>query len=450
LAERSLIHQEESPSAPRFGMLETIRDYVIAHTDPNDLRRYRQRHAAVVAKHQILASRKLFGTEQHRWYEAMRTELDNSHVAIEWSADHDGKLAAMLGTALWRYWCARGLPGEGAHYLDRILSHPDQPRTPHWAETYLGRGKIATIQGDDELASEWFEKGLEAFVAEDYAWGRSWARFLLACSKYDEGRIRDAAKYSEQSLEGANALTIHYIKFILGKSLARLGQVERGVAIAEDGFASIIADEQQMSIGWAYASLAEVYREVGQVDAAFALISEGLVRLRAESIRDYVLEATVRLARLELRRQKSDRVRELIGEARPLAQELGHCKSEMWVMAIEGSLAALSGDLLESISRYESALRKSRPRGGAMVALEICRMLASDLLSLGKVELANHILAAEAGLRAHLEFPLSPLETAELADLQARLGSEVEPMPTRSTSELVAVALKGIAHARVD
>jgi DNA-binding CsgD family transcriptional regulator len=125
LVNKSLLRHEDSRTAePRFGMLETIREYAWEQlTLAGEVEAARDRHLAYCVG---LAERAagLFNSRQASdWFATMEDEYENFRTALGRASersDTDGDLR--LASAMCRFWFFRGNVGEGYKWVDAALT----------------------------------------------------------------------------------------------------------------------------------------------------------------------------------------------------------------------------------------------------------------------------------------------------------------------------------------
>ena len=109
---------------PRFGMLETIREYALERLDERgDGEAVRRRHADFYCALTEEAEPALWGPEQLNWLERLDAELANIRAALTWATELDEPdVGLRIGAALWRYWQLRGSNREARERLELLLS----------------------------------------------------------------------------------------------------------------------------------------------------------------------------------------------------------------------------------------------------------------------------------------------------------------------------------------
>jgi predicted ATPase/DNA-binding CsgD family transcriptional regulator len=125
LVNKSLLRQEPSRTGePRFGMLETVREYAWEQlTTLGDADATRDRHLAhFVGRAERAAA--LFNSEQaHDWFATMEDEYENFRAALGWAAEKlDTDTDLRLASAMCRFWFFRGNIGEGYKWVDAALA----------------------------------------------------------------------------------------------------------------------------------------------------------------------------------------------------------------------------------------------------------------------------------------------------------------------------------------
>jgi len=173
LLEQSLLWQVvDRNGEPRFGMLETIREYAREQLQNRGVEEIvRRRHAvyflAVVEQGEAL----LKGPQQGPWLERLEVDHDNLRAALQWAIVHNElEMAGRLSNSLWRFWIGRGHVGEGRRWYKAVLGANDQNPTADDLQAGMppavrvrvlqGAGSLALSQGDYLEARHLFEESL--------------------------------------------------------------------------------------------------------------------------------------------------------------------------------------------------------------------------------------------------------------------------------------------------
>ena len=163
LADKSLLRESGDESAPRFEMLQTIREYALEQLEASDeADTIHERHAAHFLTFAETARSKLSGTEQVAWLDRLEDDHDDLRAALGWwEQRRDIEHAAQLAASLWNFWLIRGHFHEGRAQLERLLAlvPTDAPSTA-WAQVRNGAGTLAAEQSDYDAARQHFEHSL--------------------------------------------------------------------------------------------------------------------------------------------------------------------------------------------------------------------------------------------------------------------------------------------------
>jgi predicted ATPase/DNA-binding CsgD family transcriptional regulator len=125
LVNKSLLRHEPSRTGePRFGMLETIREYAWEQlTAPGEADAIRDRHLTYFVGLAERASALFNSHQAHQWFATMEQEYENVRAALGWAADKaDTDADLRLASAMCRFWFFRGNVGEGYKWVDAALA----------------------------------------------------------------------------------------------------------------------------------------------------------------------------------------------------------------------------------------------------------------------------------------------------------------------------------------
>jgi predicted ATPase/transcriptional regulator with XRE-family HTH domain len=332
LADLSLIRLDESSPEPRFGMLETIREFaqerLAASGEEAAVRASHAAYFLTLAEH---AKPHQYGAGQRAWLRRLEAEHPNFRAALGVLAatdDHDAhlRLAANLGD----FWFLRSHFVEGRAYLEVALARALTP-TPQRAEgmKFLGalafgqsdftaaetwlrqsealarslnipamlgqalflRGAVAEFEGDDERAIPLWESALTIAREVDDAHGAGAALNALSEAAYSRGDLETTERLGEEavallrSIGDAFELSIGLTN-IGAVALAR-GDTSRAVVAYQEALDLALGIEADWVIANALAGFAAVAAAQGDHAGAAQLLGT------TETVREASLHALI-------------------------------------------------------------------------------------------------------------------------------------------------------------
>jgi non-specific serine/threonine protein kinase len=181
LADASLVRQEAGAAeAPRFGMLETIREYAAERlADGGQEIPVRRAHARYFLAEAESANATFWGKAPGSWRDKLEPELPNLRAALAWLIESgDGEAALRLATALQPAWWVLGHQSEGRRALARALALRDGVPDSVVVAALVVAGRVAGAMGHHAEAAVWVREALA--LAEDAGADPADAVFLLS------------------------------------------------------------------------------------------------------------------------------------------------------------------------------------------------------------------------------------------------------------------------------
>jgi predicted ATPase/DNA-binding NarL/FixJ family response regulator len=249
LVEANLAARQPSLDAePRFGMLETIREYGLEQLAASGeleetARRLARRRQDEVARVWPPRAAMPAGDAALARLDA---ERDNTRAALRLLiAEHDADGALALASNLAEYWCLRGEFSEGRSWLEQALRLDGGSPNLRAAALY-GLGVLAGFQGDHAFAFALGEASLALAAAHGDTLDRLRAHFLLAMIAGDQNDPALAVAHASAALalaqEVGDAAWLAWATDRLGTELYRYDGRERADALfqeAIDRFAAV-------------------------------------------------------------------------------------------------------------------------------------------------------------------------------------------------------------------
>lgn len=306
LVDKSLVqHGEIAGHQPRFGMLETIREFsaeLLAESGEEE--EIRARHASAFVRLGQGAYVVFNGTVQPSWLDRLEREHNNMRAALSWLVAHGNYDAALqLVAGLWWYWMIRGHISEGRHQVDRILALTPDVVSSERAEVLMGASHLAMMQGDFDSAEVLVAAAVD--LARQVGDGTVLGDALMTqglCA-LRRGNVQEARQAYEESLPLARTLEraqrVAIATRALGAVAQREGDVIRAMRLIEES----VAIHRQLDDVWElstdYLSLGLLAQQVNDQERAAAFFRDSLqlaLQIREIDKVAYLLDALAGIA----------------------------------------------------------------------------------------------------------------------------------------------------------
>jgi predicted ATPase len=260
LVDKSLLREDAAGGAPRFRMLETIRQFAAERLEASeDAARLRTRHAAAVLAFAEEAAVDVLGTEGGTWLDRYELDRDNIRAAMGWALDAgEAETALRLLSACWRYWQIRGYLTEARSFAERALALPGAADFPAAREAALeSAGGIAYWQGDMDTARAWYQETLELARAraDDRAVANALYNLTFTYAWQPEAQA-EARVVAEESLAVnrrlGDRLGIGRALWALGSSDYFAGDWPKALEAIEEALAIFQEVDDRFMVGWSY------------------------------------------------------------------------------------------------------------------------------------------------------------------------------------------------------
>jgi non-specific serine/threonine protein kinase len=319
LYEASLLAlMQGSTEAPRYTMLETIREFALERLVANgEDREARQRHAAWYRRQAEAAGPALEGAapEQARWFAWLRTERDNVRAAFEWAVMAEPETALRLAAI--SVWNVSEFPLEAQQWTTRALAAaPDAPaalRFPVIRSLILSAG----LAGDDEQAMVRAHEAFGLARTTDDPHLAGLALYLLGLvAEWRNDAISAAAQYAESLplLRQAGDLPATALALCsLADTLHALGEWDRAAELADEALALWRSLPTRRGLAVALNVRAHIALTAGDLPAAARLFAESIaIALELDDQRT-IMGNVVGLAGLALGLGRPEQAARLLG-----------------------------------------------------------------------------------------------------------------------------------------
>jgi predicted ATPase/DNA-binding CsgD family transcriptional regulator len=265
LVDQSLLRRTDAPGGePRFGMLETVREFALERLETSgEADASREQHAAWSAALAERADDASLSAEERSWFDRIEAELDNLRAALAWAIGcGDAEAALRLASAPWSFWAVRRFLGEGHSWLARALALPNGEPSAARAKAMAAAGMVAWARGEVEHAENLLQQS--AALWRSIGDGARLARSLhyLGLVAWQQGDFRAMAAQAEASLaaaeESGDEVGTAVARVTLGRALLRLGELGRARQALERALERFRALGIGRGTAWALAHLVEI------------------------------------------------------------------------------------------------------------------------------------------------------------------------------------------------
>jgi predicted ATPase/DNA-binding SARP family transcriptional activator len=360
LLRASLLRFEGAPGdEPRFGMLETIREYGRRRLEQSG--RQAQRRSAHAAAFLALAEQaesELRGPDQVRWLSLLEAELTNIREALHWAArGGDADTGLFTAAYLWRFWQIRGRTDEARRQLEGLLGSQAGSGNAR-AAAHLTVARCAFHQGD-----------------------------LLAVQRHVAASLPTHRANGEAYAEGFGLA-------ILGTATGRTGDTDRGLSLLEEALEVARGSQETWLEACCLGYLGTVLSTRGRHVQARHALEEGLRGARELGDSRLVGWFLIGLGRTALGANEPERARRRFREALTWERRLGDAWGEAWALQGLAGAAIQDHDLGAAVDLLLQSLgpaREAHSRPGIAGAL---RLLATVADARGRPDLAVQFLGA--------------------------------------------------------
>ncbi len=357
LVRHSLVQQvEDGDGAPRFEMLDTIREYarerLVAEGEDGTLG---QEHAAYWLARVEEVAPQLGGPQAGAWRARLEADHDNLRAALGWLITHgDAAGAWRFVAAVWRFWLARGYITEGRAHLARALAlavdgpgGDDASLRRARAQALMGAGTLASVQADQRAAQAAYEESLALWRALDDQQGIARALHNLGGIAAGQGDPATAAARLAESLRLYEALGdrggMASILGSLGDAALEQGDFAQARTRYDESMAAWRALGNDEAVAAKLFDFAELAYLQGDYAGAHALCADGLARMRAQGVIKYVSYGLVLLGQAAYRLDDLAGAAAAFRESLLIARDLGDPRRIGRCLAGLGLVAAAQG-----------------------------------------------------------------------------------------------------------
>ena len=283
LVDHNLVRLAPSATAPRYAMLETVREFAAEQL------RTMTEADAVYAAHAAEFTRRADGLARPPLWPAregldlLESEHDNFRAALDWYRDRDPSAALQLANRLTAFWSARGHFSEGRRRLGELLELV-APDDPGWIDGMNGAAWLATDQGDSATANALLDRSVARARTVADAIGEGTALFFRGRCRLISADIpgggSDIARAMElQSAAGDEAGRAAALWFAALPHLMVDGEIQLAAdLLARSAELAVACDVPAVAArAWLLLGIAQI--ELGDLPGARAVLEQGVPAL---------------------------------------------------------------------------------------------------------------------------------------------------------------------------
>ncbi len=384
LIDKSLVLVDDAGEAPRYRLLETVRQYASEELDREDeTMAVRDRHLDHF--HDLVceasAGDDSYWSIPEDWKRRMLPDAENLLEAMAWArvapaAESEGKSriseGLLIGERLQGFWTGNGLHRPALLALEGLLERRDEADPERVAHGFYVAGNLTSQLGDLEQGRAHMERGLEI------------------------GRALDSKETIRRCLNG------------VGTSHLWRGEVEKARACFEESLALAREIGEAGRIGAALQNLATATQD--DAEKARALTEEALGFYRSADNLIGMAQCTYNLGGIHKMAREFEKARTLLADSVGLFQRMGDRTHFAAASGSLGECLVRVGELDEARARLTEAIALAVVDRVPVTLLNVIDSIALLIAATGEPERAIRYLSAEEALASAIGIEATPAE----------------------------------------
>jgi len=428
-----LVRSAGADDEPRFGMLETVREYALERlAASDDAATIEQRHAAYFLELGETLRPRLDEPEQRAALRRLDADAGNMHAALAWARRSDeAALGLRLAGVLARYWDIRGLYGEGRGWLGEFLAGAATGDDAARIVALNGAATLARKQGDYAETIALATMNLPLCRARSDIAAQVAALGNLGLARYRQGKFPEAIAALEESValrrKLANPWGLSGSLNNLAQAVHEQGDHNRAAALYGESLAlkRHLGDARGACL--VLNNLADLSRSIGVQARAVALADEGMALARELGDQRLLANATRNLGLLARDQGDYDQAITLFEESLALRQALGDRRGVGNRHLLLADTERVRGEYARAAAHYAESLAIARSTGDALTLAGCLEGMAGLGVACDRAEQAVRLLGAAAAWRdamgAPPPLPNRPAVASAAATAGAGLGA---------------------------
>jgi predicted ATPase len=400
LAAQSLIRAEPGEQeAPRFSMLETIREFALERlVDAGEEERFREAHADYFLQlAEDIAPKLSTGIDHGHLLDRLERDHHNLRTAFDYHADRRNAVEALrFGSALWLFWSRRGWLSEGRRWLEIALALSGESHQGYQGAALRSLGNLSVHAGDISTAVSLYERSYAiAMTSGDKdSIGRALCNLGLAALL--QGRWDDAREFLDRDVrlceEIGDAVGVATAKLNLGMNARDSGNPQLALLFFESSRSLHVRQGNEYGVAYATYHIGLTCLDLHEWDRAGQLLQSALQIFKELSDLDGIACAEQGLSLLWIERGDIDVAEKKLTEILEFRMEQGDRRG-IAECCEALALAAGQSRKLDKASNWLAQSRAWREAAGIVIPAGDARRIAQleNLLSdqIGDLNLAR-------------------------------------------------------------
>ena len=365
LVDKSLLRREDAAGGePRFGMLETVREFALERLAERDGEAtVRDAHAAHFLAMATEDRARFEGPARTAAITRVERERDNLRSALTWAFEReDAETVRRLAAELARFWVVLGHIDEGRDWLERAVAMPGPSSVAAQVDAMCWASDLAVAKNDPARADALARAALVLSDEAGYCPGVATSLFQIGLAAECARDAERATEHYEEALPRFRELNasvwVGVVLRRLGLAALARGAADQATARHEEALAVFRGLDHPWGVPASLGDLAGLALRRGDPAGALAAYQESLAHWQRLRERFHITVSLWGIARVALATGRPEQAARLLGAIDALDEAMGYVPGadlRADLLRDEGESRAALGD-----EAYDAAWRAGR------------------------------------------------------------------------------------------